>query len=111
MILPLIIQPIVENCYAHGVESMKTGAYIFIKLLRHGNNCIIEVSDNGKGMSEERLIEVRQKVAGSDASTGKSIGLTNTNSRVKKFYGEEYGMEILSEEGKGTTVRITIEMR
>jgi two-component system sensor histidine kinase YesM len=111
LILPLIIQPIVENCYAHGVESMKTGAYIFIKLLKRGNNCFIEVTDNGKGMSPEKLEEVRLKINKSDTNSGKSIGLTNTNSRVRKFYGEEYGMEIFSEEGKGTTVRITVEIR
>jgi two-component system sensor histidine kinase YesM len=111
LILPLIIQPIVENCYRHGVESMKTGAYIFIKLLKSGDDCIIEVSDNGKGMPPEKLEEVRLKIKKSDTYSGKSIGLTNTNSRVKKFYGEKYGMEIFSEQGRGTTVRITIEIR
>jgi two-component system sensor histidine kinase YesM len=110
-ILPLIIQPIVENCYKHGVESMKTGAYIFIKLLRDGNDCIIEVTDNGKGMNEEQLEALRAKIKKSDTTSGKSIGLTNTNSRVKKYYGENYGMEFFSEEGKGTTVRITIQIR
>jgi two-component system sensor histidine kinase YesM len=110
-ILPLIIQPIVENCYKHGVESMKTGAYIFIKLLRDGNDCIIEVTDNGKGMNEEQLEKLREKIRKSDTTSGKSIGLTNTDSRVKKYYGDEYGMEFFSEEGKGTTVRITIQIK
>jgi two-component system sensor histidine kinase YesM len=111
LIVPLIIQPLAENSYAHGVESMKTGAYIFIKLLKRGENLVIEVTDNGKGISEERLEEVRQKIKKADTSSGKSIGLTNTNSRIKKFYGDIYGMEIFSEEGKGTTVRITLPLR
>jgi two-component system sensor histidine kinase YesM len=111
LIVPLIIQPLAENCYAHGVESMKTGAYIFIKLLKQGGNCVIEVTDNGKGISEEKLEEVRAKIKKADTSSGKSIGLTNTNSRIKKFYGDSYGMEIFSEEGKGTTVRVTLPLR
>jgi two-component system sensor histidine kinase YesM len=110
-ILPLIIQPIVENCYKHGVESVKKDAYIFIKLLRDGNDCIIEVTDNGKGMNEEQLERLREKIKKSDSTSGKSIGLTNTDSRVKKYYGEKYGMEFFSEEGKGTTVRITIQIQ
>jgi two-component system sensor histidine kinase YesM len=111
LIVPLIIQPLAENSYAHGVESMKTGAYIFIKLLKQGDKCVIEVTDNGKGINEEKLAEVREKIKKADTSSGISIGLTNTNSRIKKFYGDSYGMEIFSEEGKGTTIRVTLPLR
>jgi two-component system sensor histidine kinase YesM len=107
-ILPLIIQPLVENAYAHGVESVKEGGYILIAVKYAGENVIIEVSDNGTGMDEETLGALREKIEYGDTSSGKSIGLTNVHMRIKKYFGDGYGMKIYSELGKGTTIRLTV---
>jgi two-component system sensor histidine kinase YesM len=107
-ILPLIIQPLVENAYAHGVESVKEGGYILIAVKYAGENVIIEVTDNGTGMDEETLMNLRNKIETGDTSSGKSIGLTNVHMRIKKYFGDIYGMKIFSEKGKGTTIRLTL---
>jgi two-component system sensor histidine kinase YesM len=107
-ILPLIIQPLVENAYAHGVESVKEGGYILIAVKNAGENVIIEVTDNGTGMDEETLMNLRSKIETGDTSSGKSIGLTNVHMRIKKYFGDSYGMKIFSEKGKGTTIRLTL---
>jgi two-component system sensor histidine kinase YesM len=107
-ILPLIIQPLVENAYAHGVESAKSGGYIFIAVKYAGKDVIIEVTDNGAGMDKKTLKTLREKIEKGDTSSGKSIGLTNVHMRIKKYFGDSYGMKIHSEPGKGTTIKLTL---
>lgn len=108
LILPLIIQPVVENAFVHGVESSTVDGKIDIKIKRKGSDVVITVIDNGCGMTPERLAEIEQKLIENDTSSGKSIGLTNVNSRIKMAHGSNYGLKISSVEGKGTKVTITL---
>ncbi|MGN1106070.1 MAG: sensor histidine kinase, partial [Huintestinicola sp.] len=73
-----------------------------------GDNVIIDVKDNGSGMSKEKLRELEAKLRRNDTSSGKSIGLTNVNKRIKMYHGEQYGLTIKTKEGGGTTIRITL---
>ena len=68
----------------------------------------VTIEDNGCGMTPERLAEIEQKLVENDTSSGKSIGLTNVNSRIKMAHGSDYGLSISSVEGKGTKVTITL---
>lgn len=107
-ILPLIIQPIVENAFVHGIEGAKANGKIAIKVFYHGENVLIEVTDNGSGIEPDRLRELLAKLEENDTSSGKSIGLTNVNKRIKMYHGEQYGMSVETVLGRGTTIRITI---
>lgn len=107
-VLPLIIQPIVENAFVHGIESSKTNGRIDIKVLYKGSDVVIEVSDNGCGIEPERLDKLYEKLEKNDTSSGKSIGLTNVNKRIKMYHGEQYGMSIDTDVGMGTTIKLTI---
>ncbi len=107
-ILPLIIQPIVENAFVHGVEGAKANGKINIKVFYKGENVLIEVSDNGCGIEPDRLRLLLAKLEENDTSSGKSIGLTNVNKRIKMYHGEQYGMSIETVLGQGTTIRLTI---
>ncbi|MGN0665770.1 MAG: sensor histidine kinase [Huintestinicola sp.] len=108
MILPLIIQPLVENAFVHGIEGCKTNGHIDIKVYYHKENVVIDVRDNGQGISPEKMAELEEKLRLNDTSSGKSIGLTNVNKRVKMYHGEQYGMTVQSVQGKGTTIRVTL---
>ena len=108
MILPLVIQPVVENAFVHGIEGCKDNGRIEIKVYYSGENVIIDVKDNGSGMNNEKLAELKAKLKRNDTSSGKSIGLTNVNKRIKMYHGERYGLTIITKEGKGTTIRITL---
>ncbi|MBP0957115.1 MAG: sensor histidine kinase [Oscillospiraceae bacterium] len=108
MILPLVIQPVVENAFVHGIEGCKDNGRIDIKVYYSGDNVIIDVMDNGSGMSKEKLRELEAKLRRNDTSSGKSIGLTNVNKRIKMYHGEQYGLTIKTKEGGGTTIRITL---
>lgn len=108
MILPLVIQPVVENAFVHGIESCKDNGHIDIRVYYSGDNVIIDVKDNGIGMNDEKLCELEEKLRRNDTSSGKSIGLTNVNKRIKMYHGDRYGLTIQTKEGGGTLIRITL---
>ena len=108
MILPLIIQPVVENAFVHGIESAKSNGKISVKVMYRGDKIEIEVSDNGQGIPDDKLAELLDKLEKNDTSSGKSIGLTNVNKRIKMYHGEEYGLSVKTEEGVGTDICITL---
>ncbi len=108
IVLPLIIQPIVENAFVHGIESSKSNGIIKIKIYYQGDNVIINVTDNGQGIPSDKMSELRWKLQVNDTSSGKSIGLTNVNKRIKMYHGDEYGLSVSSELGKGTRMTITL---
>ncbi|MEZ3453497.1 MAG: sensor histidine kinase [Oscillospiraceae bacterium] len=107
-ILPLIIQPIVENAFVHGIEGEKANGKIDIKVFYRSEKVIIEVSDNGQGIPADKLRELLAKLEKNDTSSGKSIGLTNVNKRIKMYHGEQYGLTVETTLGHGTTIRTTL---
>lgn len=107
-ILPLIIQPIVENAFVHGIEGEKSNGKIDIKVFYRSGKVMIEVSDNGQGIPPDKLRELLAKLEKNDTSSGKSIGLTNVNKRIKMYHGEQYGLTVETTLGRGTTIRITL---
>ncbi|MDE6594794.1 MAG: sensor histidine kinase [Oscillospiraceae bacterium] len=108
MVLPLIIQPIVENAFVHGIEGEKANGRITVKVMYKGKNVEICVSDNGQGISKAKLAELLEKLERNDTSSGKSIGLTNVNKRIKMYHGEQYGLSVKTAEGKGTDISIIL---
>lgn len=108
MILPLIIQPVVENAFVHGIEGAKSKGRITVKVMYKDGDVVICVSDNGQGISKERLAELLEKLKRNDTSSGKSIGLTNVNKRIKMYHGERYGLSVKTAAGNGTDIIITL---
>ena len=104
-ILPLLLQPVVENAVVHGLESQDGNGQIEVSVsLLENEKMKITVSDNGRGMTEEELENIREKLATPDLALQSSIGLYNINQRIRLCYGQEYGMEIESRYGEGTQV-------
>ena len=104
-ILPLLLQPVVENAVVHGLESQDGNGQIEVSVsLLENEKMKITVSDNGRGMTEEELENIREKLATPDLVLQSSIGLYNINQRIRLCYGQEYGMEIESRYGEGTQV-------
>lgn len=108
MVLPLIIQPVVENAFVHGIEGEKANGRITVKVMYKSENVEICVSDNGQGISKAKLAELLEKLERNDTSSGKSIGLTNVNKRVKMYHGEQYGLSVKTAKGKGTDISIIL---
>lgn len=106
-VLPLLIQPIVENAFVHGLEQKEGSGKIHIIVKRQQENILVTVKDNGLGMETRKLEEVQRKIKEAGGNTGKSIGLSNVNQRIKLYYGEAYGIRVDSSPGTGTTVWIS----
>lgn len=101
-ILPLLLQPVVENAFIHGLEEKKDKGTIIIDISKKEQCLIIKVNDNGVGIKQEKLQEIHEKLTLYMDSNGKSIGMINVNQRIKIHYGKEYGLTVESKFGKGT---------
>ena len=110
----LILQPIVENAIIHGVEGIPGTGKVVILCQYTGKRLILTVSDNGVGMSPERLRELNDSISNiydrfeRERGDVGGIALSNVNNRIKLLFGEDYGINILSVKGAGTDVEITL---
>jgi two-component system LytT family sensor kinase len=94
----MILQPLVENSIKHGLSRKVGGGRITIATLVRDGHTIIEVIDDGLGMSEERL----------EHAVGGGIGLSNVNERLRTIYGANYQLKLTSVPGKGTRAAVEI---
>jgi two-component system, LytTR family, sensor kinase len=94
----MILQPLVENSIKHGLSSKVGGGRIIIKTIVRDGHTIIEVHDDGLGMSEERL----------GRALGDGIGLSNVNERLRTIYGANYHLKLTSAPGEGTCASVEI---
>ena len=101
----LILQPILENAVIHGVGLKVKDARIQIRTYRQGDRCILSVTDNGEGISAERLEEVVEKMK-KGSQDGKNIGLCNIYARLRFFFGETAQLYIESRPGCETRVSV-----
>lgn len=97
----LILQPIIENCINHGYKD-KESLHIRLEILKAGNELEMIIRDNGDGIPEFKLTEIRE---GLDDDSN-NIGLSNVHRRLKLSFGERYGLNIDSKKGEGTIVTI-----
>ncbi|MCU6791590.1 ATP-binding protein [Paenibacillus sp. WQ 127069] len=105
MVPPLSIQPLVENAIRHGIMNRIQGGIVTIRVTQRLDGTEITVSDNGVGMTDERLQAVLNRT--SDERQG--VGLYNLDRRLKQSFGE--GLNIESEAGLGTTVKMSIPLQ
>jgi len=101
--IKLLLQPIVENSYIHGMITSANARKLWISA-KYDNDCIVyQVRDNGVGMSEVELKSVLEE-------NGKNIGigLRYIKEMVRHYYGDNGKFHVESEKGKGTTVTIKI---
>lgn len=107
------LQPIVENAIYHGIEELAEDTTIYIKGMVKGEDCIIEITDAGRGMTEKEVAELYQKISGkieTSGGSGNGIGLKNVQDRIHINFGSEYGLEIASRFGCYTKVMVRIPM-
>ena len=108
LILPFLLQPVIENAIVHGLEKMTENGRIQVELSRTEELLQVIVSDNGIGMDREELEQLKEGMNRNTLTAGSSIGLGNINRRIKLCYGREYGISIESRKGEGTRVILQI---
>jgi two-component system LytT family sensor kinase len=100
----MILQPLVENSIKHGIAPKVGGGRITLRSRRENGRTVIEVEDNGLGMSDQRL----DQLFSFDEEGGGGIGLRNVGERLRVVYGDQAGVRLTSEPGRGTVARLEI---
>ncbi len=99
----LVVQPLVENAVRHGLEGEAGEGHIRIVALDRGQECVIEVEDDGAGEDPEK---VRRALAGDHAID--SVGLGNVDARLRTSFGDDYGLVVETAPGAGTKVIVRV---
>ncbi len=112
----LILQPIVENAYVHGIKPKKGKGCIMIETAVKDRQLEISVMDNGVGMDGEEITKILWLFESDEPGikneyNWQSIGLKNVHDRIRFLYGEEYGIRITSTQAVGTMVRILLPLQ
>lgn len=100
-IVKMSLQPVIENAIKYGVEEKSGNCLITLNIQRKDELIEIIIQDNGPGMSETLLRQVRN---GEYSTKGTGIGLKNIDERIKLSFGEVYGLDIHSKEAEGTRI-------
>lgn len=101
------IEQLIENACKHGIQKSFVGGKVMIVVEMDGEYVKFNISDNGAGISSERLKEI---TIGLDEPTATSncVGLRNVYQRLKLYYNNDYEFEIIGKEGIGTTIEFKI---
>ncbi len=101
------MQPIVENSIVHGLETKEGIGHILISVRQVEDEILITIEDDGLGISEERLKEIKRELNRKNPDSS-HIGVRNAHQRLRLKYGEPYGLTIVSTQGEMTKVVMRI---
>lgn len=109
----LILQPIVENAYVHGIKPKNGRGSIMIEAVKAEERLEISVMDNGVGMDRAALARLEELLDSDEPGikneyNWQSIGLKNVHDRIRFLYGESYGIRVTSTAGVGTMVQVLL---
>ncbi|OMC63639.1 two-component sensor histidine kinase [Paenibacillus odorifer] len=105
VVLKMSLQPIIENYILHGMRVDKIDNHISVAVAKDGQYLRAVVTDNGRGIAPDRLVQLKEGLLQPDEQS-ESFGLRSIHERLKLLYGSEYGIELQSEAGTGTTVTV-----
>lgn len=109
-VLRAILQPIAENSLLHGIFPKREPGNLWIRIEERKGEIMYRIEDDGMGMSEEKIEEIRQQRVSEKSDGVYSIGLNNIIRRLEMVYGEHYRMEIDSQAGAYTRFHLWIPM-
>lgn len=108
--LKFLLQPMVENCFTHGLRDKRVNVQIRISGQREDGGIYLSIYDNGTGMSAQVCAGWNRRLQDGDSrDKTDNIGLINVNARIRSFYGAPYGVSV--ESSPGTFTRITLHLK
>ncbi len=109
----LLLQPLVENAFRHGLENVSEDARLEVSVTREGNELMCRVRDNGPGLDDGHPTAAGARTPGpaGAASTGNGIGLANTQERLRQLYGPAQSLALAAAPGGGCTVTLRFPFR
>jgi two-component system, sensor histidine kinase YesM len=107
----MLLQPIIENYFKHGFDSREGVGSISIECRKDGEFLVIDVSDNGVGVTDQRLQEIFQHFEDGNQSKNEeesNIGLKNVYFRLKLYYEDRATLQLMNLENGGFVVTIKL---
>lgn len=104
----LTLQPLVENCFVHGLEDSQVQGRVSIRCWEENGLLLLQVKDNGKGFDPSHWLRAAENPPNGNGRSG--IALYNINRRVQLLYGPEFGLQVDSAPGEGTTVWVSLPL-
>lgn len=104
----ITIQPLVENALYHGIKNKRGLGTISITGEKAEDCFYLYVTDNGIGMGEKRLQQIKDRIGQNAPDENEIYGLYNVNERIRLKFGQEYGISIKSVHMEGTQVSIRL---
>ncbi|HIU77044.1 MAG TPA: sensor histidine kinase, partial [Candidatus Pelethocola excrementipullorum] len=102
-IYKMLMQPIVENIILHAFENVREGGMIFVQAYIQEDGCLyMKIKDNGSGITEEKLADIRKEIEDGGPLNGESIGISNVINRLRIYYRGDAKLEVESVYGEGT---------
>lgn len=108
-ILKLSLQPIVENAIQHGIQPKGGKGSVLVSVETSNDQLTVTIYDDGVGMAADHLQKLQSTLADLKAPA-KNVGLKNVHDRIKTVCGDDYGLEISSIEGVGTSVKLSFPL-
>lgn len=107
-IMPLLLQPIVENALLHGLEEVEQHGRIIIHIVKLEDKLYIKIFDNGCGMTPDETATMKENIYHHPKESSKSIGLYNIYQRIQLCFGTDYGLQVQSKKHLGTLFTLTL---
>ncbi len=105
------LQPLIENYFAHGIDFRRINNAISVNVYQKSEILQIEIKDNGKGMTEEKLNQINDYLSSNEELSSDSIGIKNVNERLIIIFGSSYKMTFSETDGGGVTILISIDLK
>jgi two-component system sensor histidine kinase YesM len=113
--LKFVLQPLVENALYHGIKNKRGGGTIAVRGQALDNGTILfEIEDDGAGIEPKRLAMLQReltKMTDIRPVSEAGFGIRNVNSRLKLYYGGEYGLSLVSSHATGTRMSARLPRR
>lgn len=107
-IIKICFQPLIENAIYHGIKPKRKNGIIRINGTIQEGDIIIEVIDDGIGMTQQKVEYLNQNLSRKYETKSGHIGIRNVDQRIKLIFGNKYGIAVSSMEGEGTNIKLTM---
>jgi two-component system sensor histidine kinase YesM len=107
----LILQPILENSFEHGLRNVLEDGLLTVSFETANDVLLIAIQDNGEGMEDGQFDELMRKLVGQDGDVIEMTGVLNINRRLQLHLGPESGIDIARMDGGGTRVTVKIPIK
>lgn len=108
-IIPLILEPLIENAIEHGLEGCESAKQIEIEIGWTPSRAVsFAISDDGEGMTKEQIAALKERISRKERREEESVGLWNVNQRLINYYSKSAGLGFRRSRWGGLTVYFTI---